>query len=343
MGIAELDGESIALVNGNRAMAEFFEIGDGVIAGLNGRDMGVPEDVDRIWIEHCRRSQAEACAVRFDYEHPAASGKRWLSAAVTCLGAGRFSFIAEDVTEERRARELIRRSNAELQRANADLEQFAYSASHDLQEPLRQVAVYSQLIEKKFRHTLDPKALTYLDYCIEGSNRMESLITDLLAYSQVGNAATVDADAVDLNDVIENVTKNLATAIGETGATIHRSSLPKVHGHSVSFTLLFQNLISNALKYRAERAPEIELTVENDGACWRFAVRDNGIGIAPEFRKQIFGIFKRLHDRKTYPGTGIGLAICQKIVERAGGRIWVESEVDQGSSFLFTLPREKAQ
>jgi signal transduction histidine kinase len=334
MGIAERDGEDFIALYGNRAASEFFGIDLQTTASI---------PIGELWKDHFRRSQTEGAAVRFEYEHAKPDGTFWLSAAVNYLGnspAGRprFSFIAEDVTEKRRADELIRRSNEELRRANADLEQFAYSASHDLQEPLRQVAIYSQLLERRYKSTLEADALDYLGFCVEGAQRMQMLISDLLAYAQAGKSTLDASDLVDVNQVLENVKKNLATSIEETAALLSIEPLPGVYGDSVPLTHLFQNLISNALKYRADRPPRVSVSAARDGAFWRFAVEDNGIGIPGEFRTQIFGIFKRLHDRKLYPGTGIGLAICQKIVERYGGRIWVESELGQGSTFYFTLP-----
>jgi len=343
MGIAEREGDDFIALYGNRAASIFFGIDMQAGSGLKTLELGMPAEVGRIWTEHYRRSQVEAAPVRFEYEHPAVQGSNWLSAVVNYLGDGpsgrpRFSFIAEDITEKRRADELIRRSNEELRRANADLEQFAYSASHDLQEPLRQVAIYSQLLERKYGSKLEGDALDYLTFCVEGAQRMQMLISDLLAYAQAGKSGTESSNLVDVYQIVDNVKKNLATAIEETGAVLTIAPLPAVYGDQVPLTHLLQNLISNALKYRADRVPQISVSAERDGAFWRFAVEDNGIGIPAEFRTQIFGIFKRLHDRRSYPGTGIGLAICQKIVERYGGRIWVESEVGEGSTFLFTLP-----
>ncbi len=241
------------------------------------------------------------------------------------------------------ADDALRRSNEELRMANADLEQFAFSASHDLQEPLRQVAVYSQLLKKHYGAKLEERALDYLGFCVEGAQRMAMLINDLLAYCQAGRAEVKAADLVDVNAVIENVRKNLARAIEENGAAITASALPEVYGDEVPLTQVFQNLVSNAVKYRGVKAPEIAIRAKRDGAWWLFAVEDNGIGIEAEYRSQIFGLFKRLHDREAYPGTGIGLAICQKIVERFGGRIWVESEPGRGSTFFFTLPADRQE
>jgi len=346
MGIAELENDDVVAVYCNRATAELFGTEVRTMAGRKWKDLGVPDSVERIWIEQYRRCQEQGSAVRFEFESPHASGPRGLSAVASYLGAGpngrpQFSFIVEDVTEKRRADELLRRTNQDLLRANADLEQFAYSASHDLQEPLRQVAVYSQLLEKKYASHLDAKALGYLAYCVEGAHRMQMLIRDLLAYSAAGKASMDSAGLVDTNDVIENVCKNLATTIEETGAALTVPQLPKVFGDPVPLTHLFQNLLSNALKYRSERAPEISIGAVQDGCFWRFFVKDNGIGIPDEFRTEVFGIFKRLHGREAYAGTGIGLAICQRVVESLGGQIWVESEEGRGSTFFVTLPIER--
>ena len=316
---------------------------EALIRRQTGPELGIPRAIDDLWVRHYRQSQAEDQAVQFEYEHVKPAGRFWLKCSVSFLGVGptgrpRFSFIGEDVTDRRRADELLQRSNEELRRANADLEQFAYSASHDLQEPLRQVAVYSQLLEKKHARQLDGKASQYLKYCVEGAQRMEMLIRDLLAYSQAGRPSDSPADSVRIGEVIDIVKKNLSTTIEETKAEISISSLPVVRGDSVPLVHLFQNLLSNALKYRSERKPRIRIAACRDGDRWRFSVEDNGIGIAGEFHTQVFGMFKRLHDRAEYPGTGIGLAICQKIVEKHGGEIWVESEPGKGSTFFFILP-----
>jgi PAS domain S-box-containing protein len=343
MGVVELEGQDISPVYCNAATAAFYDTEVERIRGQNKAELAIPREIDDLWVRHYRQSQAQAQAVEFEYEHPRPGGKFWLKCCVNFLGTGptarpRFSFIAEDVTDRRRSDELLRRSNRELRQANADLEQFAYSASHDLQEPLRQIAVYSQLLEKKHAKQLDGRASQYLDYCIEGAHRMEILIRDLLAYSQAGRASDSPANTVSIREVMEIVQKNLLTTIEETQAEISLSDLPAVRGDSVPLVHLFQNLISNALKYRSEHKPRITIAAGKDGNLWRFTVEDNGIGIAKEFHTQVFGIFKRLHDRAEYPGTGIGLAICQKIVEKQGGKIWVESEPGRGSKFIFTLP-----
>ena len=343
MGVAEISGDDVIQVYSNSATAAFFGAPEGEILNRTAEDLGVPAAITAFWLQRYRESQAEGRSVRFECEYPHPDGDCWLSACVNFLGysvAGRarFSFIAEDVTERKKNDERLRQSNIELRRANSDLEQFAYSASHDLKEPLRQIAVYSQLLEKKFASKLDGKASQYLRYCIEGAHRMEMLISDLLAYSQA--TKTSDAsESVSMNEVVETAKKNLATSIEETAAEIRTTDLPVVRANSVPLVHLLQNLISNALKYRSEKKPRLKISAAEEGDYWRFSVQDNGIGIPKEFQSQIFGIFKRLHNRSEYPGTGIGLAICQKVVEQYGGRIWVESEPGRGSTFFFTLPR----
>ena len=344
MGVAEIEGESLVGIYGNSAAASFLGSAEREIFNRTGEELGLPHEISALWIERFRESQTQGRAVRLEYEHPRANGDCWLSACVNFLGCGptgrpRFSFVAEDSTERKKNDERLRQSNNELRRANADLEQFAYSASHDLREPLRQVAIYSQLLEKKYGDKLEGKGSQYLEYCVEGAHRLEMLISDLLAYSQATLTADVLLEPVDIYQVLDTVKKNLSTSIAETAAEISASSLPVVYANSVPLVHLFQNLISNALKYRSKKQPRIEIGAAEDGSYWRFSVQDNGIGIPQEFQTQIFGIFKRLHNRAEYPGTGIGLAICQKIVDQYGGRIWVESEPGHGSTFYFTFPR----
>jgi PAS domain S-box-containing protein len=346
MGVIEIDGEDIIPVYCNLATAAFFGVDLEGFPEQRSDTLGISRAIDDIWIAHYRQSRREGRSIHFEYEHLKKSSECcWMSATVNYLGESksgrpRFSFVAEDITERKKQEEVIGRSNEELRRANADLEQFAYSASHDLQEPLRQVAIYSQLLGRKYGNKLDGKASEYLTYCIEGAQRMEMLISDLLAYSQATKAppSSAEPEFVDANEVLEAVRKNLATTIEETGAVITAAQLPVVQGDGVPLMHVFQNLISNALKYRGKERPDVRIWAERDSGWWRFAVQDNGIGIPKPYQEQVFGIFKRLHDRKDYPGTGIGLAICQRVVERYGGKIWVESDGRQGSTFFFTLP-----
>jgi len=241
------------------------------------------------------------------------------------------SVIARDITERKRIEN-------ELRRANQDLEQFAYSAGHDLQEPLRTIKIYSQLLCEGLGAAAEGETAEYLDFLRNAATRMEMLVRDLLAYTQV---TRLDAPIgeVDANHAIAEVIANLGGAITESGAAVTFDRLPSVQVHSAHMRQLLQNLIGNAIKYRSDdRAPAVHIGAERQDGCWVFTVRDNGIGIQPEFREQIFGLFSRLHNADRYPGTGIGLAICQRIVERYHGRIWVESGPGCGSAFRFTLP-----
>ena len=225
----------------------------------------------------------------------------------------------------------------ELARSNADLEQFAYVASHDLQEPLRMVAAYTQLLGERYKGKLDENADKFIGYATEGATRMQVLIQDLLAFSRVGRNVAANK-SVDCSAMLEEVLQALAAAIQESGAVVTHGELPTVWADHTQIAQLFQNLIGNALKFRGESPPVISVQAEKAGQQWLFSVSDNGIGIAPEHAENIFVVFQRLHARTEYPGNGIGLAICKKIFERNGGRIWVESKAGSGSTFKFTLP-----
>jgi PAS domain S-box-containing protein len=231
----------------------------------------------------------------------------------------------------------LRKMTEALARSNADLQQFAYSASHDLQEPLRVVAGFVNLLAKRYKGKLDKKADEFIEYAIDGTKRMQGLIKDLLDYSQVGTA-TRGFESTDCSSVVDKAVFNLQAAIKESGASIRYDDLPSVMADAPQLTRLFQNLIGNAIKFRGKEPPEIQISVSRLENEWVFSVNDNGIGIDPKFANRIFITFQRLHGRKEYPGTGIGLATCKKIVERHGGRIWVESEPGKGSAFYFTIP-----
>ena len=246
--------------------------------------------------------------------------------------------VAHDVTERVRAKEALEAAAAELRRSNDELEQFAYIASHDLQEPLRMVASYTQLLERRYAAQLDESAREFIGYAVDGARRMQEFITGLLKYSRVGTERRVLAE-VNLGEVFETALANLRIAIEESGASVTARTLPVVRGDPRQLTQLFQNLIGNAVKFRSpDQAPQVEVWGEPDGDFWRISVRDNGIGFDPKFYERVFTIFQRLHTRDEYAGTGLGLAICKKIVERHGGRIWVESKEGEGATFSFTLP-----
>src|SRR3984957_20163587 len=243
---------------------------------------------------------------------------------------------AADLIERQSAEQELRRINDELRRSNGDLNQFAYAASHDLQEPLRMITSYSQMLVEGYSGQLDGEAGLCVKFITAGTQRMRELLADLLVYTQVNDAAC-ETEFVDLNLVLEKAIENLKSSIDESEAVVTHDELPTVRGHEAHFLQIFQNLISNAVKYRTARPPRINIGAHRSEDAWLLSVADNGMGIDRAYHQSIFGVFRRLHGREM-PGTGIGLAICQRAVERYGGGIWVESQVDHGSIFYFTLP-----
>lgn len=245
--------------------------------------------------------------------------------------------VAERTAELIAAGEALSRHSDELALSNAELEQFAYVASHDLQEPLRTVVSYVQLLARRYQGKLDPDADEFIDFAVDGAKRMQLLIADLLTYSRVGRQERA-MGAVDLGVVFRHVVANLLPAIDESGAEITSDALPEVHGDASELEQLLQNLLSNAIKFRGAAAPHIHVGATRAGGTWTISISDNGIGIDAEYHERIFVVFQRLHTRAQYPGSGVGLAICKKIVERHGGHIGVESSPGRGASFSFTMP-----
>jgi PAS domain S-box-containing protein len=246
-----------------------------------------------------------------------------------------FIKITRDYSEQKKAAEEILKRTEELKRSNAELEQFAYVASHDLQEPLRMVTSYVQLLAQRYQGQLDKDAHDFIEYAVDGTSRMKTLIYSLLEYSRINRVK--EFEYIDMRDIMQEALDDLSVSIKESNARVTFESMPVIYGDKVLVGQLFQNLIGNALKFCGDRAPEIYINGERSGEEYLFVVRDNGIGIQKEYYEKIFVIFKRLHTKDQYPGTGIGLAICKKIVERHEGRIWVESEPGKGSSFYFTI------
>ena len=247
------------------------------------------------------------------------------------------SKIARDITEQRMAEEELARQADLLARSNADLQQFAFVTSHDLQEPLRTISSMSELIKRRAAGKLDEQENELLDYVIRAADRMEALIRDLLTYSKTVNSE--GRPSVEAKEAVEWACNNLQEAIAESKASIQIDDLPVVNVDMISLVQIFQNLVSNALKYRGAESPRIRISAAPEHREWVFSVADNGIGISPAYHDRIFGLFKRLHGDR-YSGTGIGLALTKKLVERHDGRIWVESEPGKGSKFKFTLPRD---
>ncbi|TDE45769.1 sensor histidine kinase [Nonomuraea mesophila] len=226
----------------------------------------------------------------------------------------------------------------ELRRSNGELEQFAYVASHDLQEPLRKVASFSQMLEQRYGPQLDDRAKQYIHYAVDGAKRMQLLINDLLDFSRVGRV-TSEKTPVESGMALEAALENLSAMVEETGATVTHDELPRVTGNRMQLTQLFQNLIENAVKFRSEEPPRVHIGAERSGDMWEFSCSDNGIGVEPKYADRIFLIFQRLHPRDVYPGTGIGLALCRKIVEYHGGRLWLDGDTEGGgTTFRWTLP-----
>lgn len=253
----------------------------------------------------------------------------------------------QDVTDLRRHEITLQSLNISLEKrakelaeSNEELERFAYVASHDLQEPLRMITSFLQLLEKRYNHVLDVKAREYISFAVDGAERMKKLILDLLEYSRVNTASLVKED-VDLNDILTDLLVTYNTRLLHSNGSIRSSKLPVIYANKTQIHQLFQNLISNAFKYRSNLPPDISIQCEEESNNYKFSITDNGLGIDPRFYDKIFIIFQRLHTRDNYSGTGIGLSICKKIVEKHGGKIWVNSQPNQGSTFYFTIPKKQ--
>jgi PAS domain S-box-containing protein len=251
--------------------------------------------------------------------------------------------ISRDITERKRTENSLVERSRQLETSNEELEQYAYVASHDLQEPLRKMASFCQLLARRYQGQLDEQADQYIDFVVDGARRMQEMINDLLTFSRLGRSPEVTTD-VDCNQVVERARIDLSAAIEESGATIVvTGTLPTVRGERARLVQLFENLIGNGIKFHGAEPPRIEISARPDNAVgWRFAVADNGIGIEPQYADRIFALFQRLHSRAKYPGTGIGLAVCKKIVESYGGTLSFDSRPDEGTTFHWTMPKEAA-
>lgn len=290
-------------------------------------------------------AETSACGTSFGtvYSLALPEGQRWFELSMATEDSDpdtserSIIVLVRDITDRKRTEDTLRQLTEELKRSNAELEQFAYVASHDLQEPLRAISGMVQLLRQRYHGQLDARADEYIQHAIDGADRMQILINDLLALSRVGTRRKPFSH-VDTAAVLAIAIANLGVTIRESGALVTHTTLPTVIGDAAQLTQLFQNLVGNALKFRGEQPPRIQIGAERTEQAWRFSVRDNGIGIDPQYFERIFLVFQRLHTRREYAGTGIGLALCKKIVERHSGQIWVESQPGQGSVFLFTLP-----
>ena len=297
-----------------------------------------PEDRERTTAEAAKITTG-ADTVSFENRYRCKDGSyKWLLWVATADLQNQLLYAAaRDITDRRNAEEELRQVAAELKRSNEALAQFAYVASHDLHEPLRMVASFVQLIAQRYKGKLDAQGDEYIAYAVDGAKRMQALIHDLLDLSRLQTRAN-PMRPTDCAAVLQNVETDLQLAVTEAGAVITHDAMPTVLADSTQLAQLFQNLLANALKFRSANPVRIHVGAERKGDLWEFSVRDNGIGIDPKFFGRIFGIFQRLHGRDEFAGTGIGLAVCQQIVERHRGRIWVESQPGKGSTFFFTIP-----
>jgi light-regulated signal transduction histidine kinase (bacteriophytochrome) len=292
----------------------------------------------RVAVEPLQRLAREVRDVaRGDFEHPVrGAGAREVVGLGGDIDAMRARILAE-LDALRRAQEQLTSQAQDLQRSNAELEQFAYVASHDLQEPLRKVASFCQLLQRRYAGQLDERADQYIEFAVDGAKRMQSLISDLLSFSRVGR---VQGDLVDvpLDGALDHALENLSSRIEDTGAVVEAGPLPVVRGEPILLAAVFQNLVGNALKFSGGERPIVRVTAERSGEDWVVSCSDEGIGIEPQYAERIFAIFQRLHAKEEYEGTGIGLALCRKIIDHHGGRIWLDTDVPKGTTFRFTIP-----
>ncbi len=283
---------------------------------------------------------------KFDFRHRLANGEvrdvEVHSGVIHIQGRPLLYSIIHDVSERKMIEKEIIERTEDLARSNAELQQFAYISSHDLQEPLRMVVSYLTLLDKRFDHQLDPQAREYINNAVEGGSIMRQLIDDLLEYSRL-DVAGKEFVPVKMNEVLEYTIRVLKIPIEENNAQIVVGPLPVVNADEMQMILLMQNLVGNAIKFHGSERPVVQITAEPGPRDWVFTVKDNGIGLNTEYSDKIFQMFQRLHTKDRYPGTGIGLAIAKKIVERHGGRIWVESEEGKGATFHFTIPKEEGK
>ena len=315
----ELFGRSIDILVPALARAGHLKHREGFVARPQARRMGIGRDL------YGARKNGTQVPVEIGLNPIQTSDGLMILSAIT------------DISERKRAIQALAARSEELQRSNADLEQFAYVASHDLQEPLRMVSAYAELLAEHFKGRVDKKAEKYISYAVDGAKRMQQLVRDLLAYSRVDSQAKTPT-LIKSEIVVKNVLDSLKVAIEESRAEVACDELPAVRADTVQLAQVFQNLVGNALKFHGERPPRIRIGAERNGDKWIFRVADNGIGIDMQYAERVFQMFQRLHERGRYDGSGIGLAIAKKIVERHGGRIWFESELETGTTFYFTIP-----
>ena len=308
-----------------------------------------PEVIQSSRFAQLHRAMRDRISTRLEEFH--APSSRWIETEVFPAGEGLILFLRDispdkrTLDETRWAQNELKRSNEDLRRANRDLETFAYSASHDLQEPLRNIAIFSQLLERRLGAGLDPETAQFLEGILKGTHRMRNLVQDVLAYSRATRQTEGPIPLVQAGDALSAVIQNLKVRLEQSNVTVTSSTLPQLSVHAVHLEQLFQNLLSNAIKYRSQKEPpRVHISASQQEGWWVISVADNGIGIDPQYGAQIFGLFKRLHSRERYPGSGVGLAICQRIVEHYGGRVWLEqSAPGEGSVFSVAFPDRRIE
>ena len=336
------DAKNFKYVRINKAVEELFGYSKDEILGKSNYDLFPKEQADLLHASDVKTLNSEKpFVIGENLAHTSYKGIHTLEKKVLIKNSNGDPIyiigMANDAAESKKIRAALDIKTKELVRSNTELEQFAYVASHDLQEPLRMVTSYLQLLEKRYYDKLDQDAKDFISFALEGSNRMRSLIHSLLEYSRINRAKPFEE--IGLNLLLKDVLEDLNSSIEENSATINITKLPKICGDPALINQLFQNLIANAIKFKDVRDPVIEIAFKEQNEEYLFSVKDNGIGIKEEYLDKIFVIFKRLHSREKYPGTGMGLAICKKIVERHGGSIWVESKYGEGSTFFFTIKK----
>src|SRR6185369_2703585 len=348
----ELAGSGVALIGldrrflrVNRRLCEILGYTETELLGRTGRQISHPDDLDVINEMRPRLHAGELEAIRVEKRYLRKDGTPiWVALTMTVertpAGAAQYEIaIYDDIDSRKQAEAALKTAHDELTRSNAELEQFAYVASHDLQEPLRMVASYTQLLGKRYADKLEGDAKEFMAFIVDGAGRMKQLIEDLLAYSRVGTRGK-DFKPVKLDAVVERAKVNLRGALEDSGGTFTHDPLPEVMGDESQLVQLVQNLAGNALKFRGEAKPAVHVSFTDKENEYAIVVADNGIGIDPQYFERIFMVFQRLHDKGQYPGTGIGLAICKKVVDRHGGHLWVESAPGKGSCFKFSLPKK---
>jgi len=346
-GIAHVD-LSGRFMRVNRRLTEILGYPQDELIGRSVKEVSYVEDRNLTDGARARVRAGELESVRFEKRYVRKSGTVvWVNLGVALVrdrnGTPLYEIaMFDDITERKQAEAALREAHEELKRSNSELEQFAYVASHDLQEPLRMVSSYTQLLGRRYGEKLDADAREFMAYIVDGAARMRQLIEDLLAYSRVGTKGR-DFRPVEIEKPLRRAIGNLKAAIEESGASVTYDPLPTLPADELQLAQLFQNLMGNALKFRSASVPRIHIGVSDRGDAFEFAVRDNGIGIEPQYFERIFMVFQRLHNKGEYPGTGIGLAICKKVVERHGGQIRVESRLGEGSAFIFTLRKHQKE